>query len=120
MFISGGDMGKKGGRIDILPGTLDLMILKAVAGTPLHGFGIARWIEDVTGERLVIDEGALYPALHKLEKRGVLQSDWQMTENRRRARYYELTDAGREALGVETARWTDASWAVNQVLETDR
>lgn len=104
-------------RVDLVPGTLDMMVMKAVSTESLHGFGIARWIESVTGDRLSVEEGALYPALHRLEKRGWLTSEWRRTERGRRARYYRLTSEGRLELGALRRRWEDSTWAVRQVLE---
>ena len=104
-------------RVELVPGTLDMMVMKAVSAESLHGFGIARWIESVTGDRLTVEEGALYPALHRLEKRGSLASEWKRTERGRRARYYHLTDQGAEELDALRARWKGSAWAVQQVLE---
>lgn len=108
-----------GDRAELVPGTLDMLIMKAVSHEALHGFGIARWIESVTGDRLTVEEGALYPALHRLEKRSLLESDWQRTEHGRRARYYALTAAGRAELADRATRWHDSAEAVRQVLEAD-
>lgn len=102
--------------VDLLHGTLEMLALKALAAEPLHGFGVARWIESVTDERLSVEEGALYPALHRMEKRGWLESEWRMTENSRRARFYRLTDEGREELKTRIREWKGASWAVERVL----
>jgi transcriptional regulator len=106
-------------KVSLLQGTLDMLILKALAGDALHGFGVARWIEQVTGDRLTVDEGALYPALHRMERRGWLRSEWRVTENGRRAKYYRLTGAGRDELSSQVRRWEGSSWAVQQVLETE-
>ncbi len=103
-------------NVTLVPGTLDMLILKAVAGDAMHGFGVARWIERVTDQRLTIDEGALYPALHRLERRGWLDSDWQMTENNRRAKYYGLTKAGRSELTSQIDKWEGSTWAIQKVL----
>ncbi len=103
-------------NVTLVPGTLDMLILKAVAGEAMHGFGVARWIERVTDQRLTIDEGALYPALHRLERRGWLDSDWQMTENKRRAKYYGLTKAGRSELTSQIDKWEGSTWAIQKVL----
>ena len=108
-----------GERAELVPGTLDMLIMKAVSAEALHGFGIARWIESVTGDRLTVEEGALYPALHRLEKRSLLASEWQRTEHGRRARYYSLTAEGRAELGERTERWHDSARAVRQVLEAE-
>jgi transcriptional regulator len=103
-------------NVTLVPGTLDMLILKAVAGESMHGFGVARWIERVTDQRLTIDEGALYPALHRLERRGWLTSDWQMTENKRRAKYYGLTKVGRAELTSQIDKWDGSAWAIQKVL----
>lgn len=103
-------------KVELLQGTLDMLVLKALAGDALHGFGVARWIESVTGQRLSVDEGALYPALHRMEKRGWLEAAWRMTENRRRAKYYRLTEAGRRELTSQVKRWAGSAWAVEAVL----
>jgi len=107
-----------GGRVELVPGTLDMMVMQAVVAETRHGFGIARWIEDVTGDRLTVEEGAMYPALHRLEKRGLLASEWGRTERGRRARYYGLTEAGRSELEVLRRRWDESTWAVRQVLDS--
>jgi transcriptional regulator len=103
-------------KVELLQGTLDMLVLKALAGEALHGFGVARWIESVTGSRLTVDEGALYPALHRMEKRGWLQAEWRVTENKRRAKYYRLTDVGQEELSTQVERWSGSAWAVGAVL----
>lgn len=107
-----------GGRVELVPGTLDMMVMQAVVAEARHGFGIARWIEDVTGDRLTVEEGAMYPALHRLEKRGLLTSEWGRTERGRRARYYGLTEAGRAELDALRRRWDESTWAVRQVLDS--
>jgi transcriptional regulator len=104
-------------RVDLVPGTLDMMILSATGAEPMHGFGIARWIEGVTGERLTVEEGALYPALHRMEKRGWLTSEWRRTEHGRRARFYQPTPEGRAERERLVARWRGSASAVAQVLE---
>lgn len=104
-------------RVDLVPGTLDMMVLKAVLAEANHGFGIARWIEGVTGDRLTVEEGALYPALHRLEERGLLASEWRRTEHGRRARYYRVTDEGERELAELVERWEGSAWAVRAVLE---
>lgn len=106
-------------RAELVPGTLDMLAMKALSGESLHGFGIARWIEAVTGDRLTVEEGALYPALHRMEKRGALTSEWQRTERGRRARYYSLTDQGREELAELRDRWESSARAVRQVLDAE-
>lgn len=106
-------------RVELVPGTLDMLVMKAVGAEPRHGFGIARWIEAVTGERLTVEEGALYPALHRMERRGWLASEWRRTEHGRRARYYTLTPEGARELGRQIERWEGSAWAVRKVLETE-
>ncbi|MEZ4416801.1 MAG: PadR family transcriptional regulator [Gemmatimonadota bacterium] len=104
------------GRVELVPGTLEMLILKAVSVEARHGFGIARWIEHVTGDRLSVEEGALYPALHRMEKRGWLRSSWHRTDHGRRARIYRLTTEGRAELVRQTERWEGSTWAVRRVL----
>lgn len=106
-------------RVELLQGTLDMLALKALAGEPMHGFGVARWIEKVTGSRLVVEEGALYPALHRMEKRGWLSAEWRVTENKRRAKYYRLTPEGRTELTAQVRRWSGSAGAVEAVLEAE-
>jgi len=105
--------------VDLVPGTLDMLVMKAVAAEPQHGFGIARWIEEVTGDRLTVEEGALYPALHRMEKKGWLSSEWRRTEHGRRARFYALTPAGAAELRRQIERWEGSTWAVRKVLEAE-
>lgn len=102
--------------VEVIPGTVEMLMLKALSGAPMHGFGIARWIESVTGERLSVDEGALYPALHRMQKKGWLTSEWSRTENGRRAKYYTLTDAGHRELSAQKGRWRASALAIDQVL----
>lgn len=90
---------------EILPGTLDLLILKAVSLGPLHGYGVLLRIGQISGNALEIEQGALYPALYRLERQGLLAAEWGVSENNRRARYYQLTAAGRKRLREETAGW---------------
>lgn len=103
--------------VDLLPGTLDMMAMKAVSSQQLHGFGIARWIEGITGDRLSVEEGALYPALHRMETKGWLSSRWGKTDKGRRARFYKLTRAGRKELESRQAKWEGSAWAVQKILE---
>ncbi len=102
--------------VELLQGTLDLLILKTLSWGSTHGYGIARWIQRVTGDVLCVEEGSLYPALHRLEKRGWISSDWGLSENNRRAKYYELTPRGRQQLRTETSTWAVFSDAVGKVL----
>jgi transcriptional regulator len=94
------------GSLAVFQGTLELLVLRTLAArSPLHGFAILDWIRRTTDEELLVEDGALYPALRRMEKRGWLRSDWAISEKGRRARYYELTAAGRKALAKEGARW---------------
>jgi transcriptional regulator len=103
--------------VEILRGTLDLLILKAVNWGPTHGYGVARWIEQATRDVLQVEEGSLYPALHRLEARGWIAAHWGTSENNRRAKFYTLTPQGRAQLRVETATWTRFAGAVFAALE---
>ena len=103
--------------VDILRGTLDLLLLKGLSWGPSHGYGVARWIEQATDDVLRVEEGSLYPALHRLELRGWIESEWGASENNRRAKYYRLTPAGRAQLRVETTTWTRFARAVFAALE---
>jgi PadR family transcriptional regulator len=104
-------------RTTLLQGTLDLLILKAVATGKLHGLGVSRRIEQMTGGTFVVQPGSLFPALHRLEEAGWLTSMWQPSENNRRAKYYMLTRAGRKQLGQETAQWNRIALAIARALE---
>ncbi len=103
---------------DLLQGTLDLLILKALAKGSLHGYGVAEWIHDSSQDVLRVEEGALYPALHRLELRGLLASEWGTSDNNRRAKFYALTATGRKRLAEETEYWRRMSGAVARVLQT--
>src|SRR3970040_1805625 len=92
-------------ELDLLRGTFDLLILKTLSFCPLHRLGVLRSIERTTGDRLQIEEGALYPALHRLEQRGWLDAEWGLTEKSRKAKFYRLTAAGRKGLAAQTAQW---------------
>jgi len=109
-----------GADLDLLRGTLDLLVLRALAADPQHGFGVARWIRQVTHDDIRIEDAALYTSLHRLEQRGAVKSEWATTPNNRRAKYYALTPAGRRALTQESARWTAYAAAVFRVLKTQR
>ena len=104
-------------RAALLQGTLDLLILKALAAGELHGLGVSRRIEQITGGTFVVQPGSLFPALHRLEEAGWLASDWQPSENNRRAKYYTLTKAGRRQLGEEQAAWNQVALAIARALE---
>ncbi len=105
-----------GDKVEIIKGTLDVLILKAVSWGPMHGYGVTRWIRETTNEALQIEEGALYPALHRMERRGWLGAEWGLSENNRRAKYYRLTALGRTQLGQETSSWELFAAAVGKVL----
>jgi PadR family transcriptional regulator len=106
--------------VDLLQGTLAALILKALSWGPLHGYGIARWIEAVTGDDLLVEEGSLYPALHRLQARGLVTSQWTISDTNRRIRSYSLTDAGRHQLRAELSRWEQFSAAVSRALQARR
>lgn len=103
--------------VEVLRGTLDLLILKAVSWGPSHGYGVARWIEQATNDVLQIEEGSLYPALHRLETRGWIDAAWGTSDNNRRAKFYTLTTQGRAQLREEAATWTRFAQAVFAALE---
>jgi transcriptional regulator len=104
-------------RTELLRGTLDMMVLKALSWGPLHGYAVARWIEDGTEQILQIEEGSLYPALHRMERRKWIEAEWGQSENNRRAKYYRLTEAGRRHLRAETAAWSRFAQAVSVLME---
>jgi PadR family transcriptional regulator PadR len=105
-------------RADLLPGTLDLLILKAVSLGPLHGYAVLLRIEQITGGALLVEQGALYPALARLEHRGLLETEWGTSDNNRRAKFYSLTTAGRKALKVERESWARLTTAMQAALDT--
>ena len=109
-------MSKTNPETTLLPGTLDLLILKAVSLGKLHGYGVLLRIEQISGGALQIQQGALYPALYRLEHQGLIKSEWGMSENNRRAKYYKLTAGGRSRLGVETASWNRLADAIALAL----
>lgn len=103
--------------VEILPGTLELLIMKAVGRVDsLHGFDVLRWLRETTDAALVVEEGSLYPALHRMERRGWLESDWGVSERGKRAKYYRLTDAGRRELERQERRWLRYVDVVDRVL----
>ena len=104
------------GNNDVLQGTLDLLVLKSLARGPMHGFGITVHIQRVSEEVLRVEEGSLYPALHRIEQAGWITSEWGTSENNRRARYYRLTAAGRKQLAKEEEGWDQLTRAVAKVL----
>jgi PadR family transcriptional regulator, regulatory protein PadR len=101
---------------DLVQGTLDLLILRSLALEPMHGWAIAQRIRQVSGDVLQVGQGALYPALHKLEQHGWITAEWDVSDNNRRAKYYTLTRAGRQALAEETAQWERLSAAISLVV----
>jgi transcriptional regulator len=103
--------------LDLMQGTLDVLVLKALSWEPMHGYGITTFLHRRTQGALEIEEGALYHALHRLDRRGLVQSEWGLSENNRKARYYELTPAGRAALRKETQRFARYARVVFTVLE---
>jgi transcriptional regulator len=102
--------------VDLLQGTLDVLVLKTLSWGPMHGYGIARWLQQVTDDVLRIEEGSLYPALHRLERKGWVASEWGLSQNNRRAKYYKLTTEGRKQLRAEASTWSVFSQAVSRVL----
>ena len=92
-------------RVDLFPGTLDVLVLKAVSLGPLHGYGVLLRLEQITGGALLVEQGALYPALFRLEQQGLLAGEWGVSDNNRRAKFYRLTPKGRRRLNAETADW---------------
>lgn len=103
---------------DVLRGSLELLVLKTLSLAPRHGWGIGQRIQQISQGELDVNQGSLYPALQRLEQKGLIVSDWQTTENNRRARYYEITAAGRRALGKETISWRRFAETVEVVLRT--
>ena len=107
-----------GKTADLLPGTLDMLILKAVSLKPLHGYGVLLRIQQISGDALQIPQGSLYPALYRLEHQDLIVAEWGQTENNRRAKYYTLTAAGRRRLREETAGWNRLASAIASALNT--
>jgi PadR family transcriptional regulator, regulatory protein PadR len=103
---------------DLLQGTLDMLILRAIALKPEHGWAIAQRIQQVSNNVLTIGQGSLYPALHRLEEQGLIRAEWGASENNRQAKYYELTRAGRKQLAEETENWARLAGAVGRILGT--
>jgi transcriptional regulator len=103
-------------KADLLQGTLDLLILKSLVSEPMHGFGIAARIKQKSQDMLQVEQGSLYPALYRLEVQGWIKSDWGVSENNRKAKFYSLTGAGKKQLQVETESWAKLSLAINYVL----
>ena len=104
-------------RSDIPQGTLDLLVLKTLSWGPAHGYTVARWIQQLTDDVLQVGEGSLYPALHRLEEQGWVESEWRRSENNRKAKFYRLTTAGRAQLRAESATWSRFATAIAKVLQ---
>ena len=104
-------------NLDLLQGTLDMLLLKALQLEPLHGYAIARRVQQLSAEVLKVEEGSLYPALHRIEERGWVESEWGTSENNRKAKFYRLTRKGRKQLENETAEWKRLSVAISRVME---
>ena len=104
--------------LGLLQGTLDLLVLKALIFGPRHGYAVARWVRETTDDDLRVEEGALYTALHRMEQRGWIEAEWGLSENNRKAKYYQLTPHGRRQLRARTAQWARYARAVFKVLET--
>jgi len=105
-------------KSDLLQGTLDLLILKTLVGGPMHGWGISLRIQQVSEEVLQVNQGSLYPALHRLEQQGLIAAEWGNSENNRQAKFYELTRTGKKQLTEETENWERLSAAVDRILQT--
>jgi PadR family transcriptional regulator PadR len=104
--------------VDLLQGSLDVLILKTLSWEPMHGFGIARWLRQLTDDALQVEEGSLYPALYRMENRGWIKAEWRITENNRRAKYYKLTAAGRRQFTHESSQWLRFAGVMTKVLRT--
>ena len=104
-------------ELEILRGTLDVILLRALAAGPMHGYGVSRWIRDRTDDQLAIEEGALYPALHRLERKGWVDSTWGASENNRKAKYYRITATGKRRLKAETESWQQYARLVARILQ---
>jgi PadR family transcriptional regulator PadR len=105
-------------KMEVIQGTLDMLILKAVSLGPLHGYGVLLRIEQISNEKLKIEQGSLYPALYRLEARGLIASEWGESDNNRRAKFYRLTAAGRRRLETETERWNEMAEVIAGILRT--
>ena len=105
-------------NVDLLQGTLDVLVLKTLSWGPRHGYGVARGLQQMTDDVLQIEEGSLYPALHRMERRGWIESEWGLSENNRRAKYYRLTRTGRRQLTEERDNWARMTDAVTRILQT--
>ncbi len=106
--------------IELLQGTLDLIVLKSLSWGPMHGFGLARWIQQTTEDLLRVEEGSLYPALYRMENRGWIKAQWALTENGRRAKYYRLTANGKRQLDAESESWARMTGAIGRIMTARR
>src|SRR5215470_19585586 len=105
-------------KIDLLQGTLDMLVLKTLSRGAMHGYAVARWIQQTTDDALQLEEGTLYPALYRMERKGWITSKWGQSENNRKARYYKLTSAGRKQLEAESRAWISLSEAISKIMQT--
>src|SRR5581483_4262269 len=105
-------------KVDLLQGTLDMLVLKTLSRESMNGYAIARWIQITTDDALQLEEGTLYPALYRMERKGWITSKWGLSENNRRARYYSLTSAGRKQLQTEAKAWNNVSMAIEKIMQT--
>lgn len=105
-------------KVDILQGTLDMLVLKALSRGTMHGFEVSKWIRQTTDEALLVEEGSLYPALYRMEKRGWIESEWGTSENNRKAKYYSLTETGRKQLQIESSGWERLTEAISKIMQT--
>jgi transcriptional regulator len=111
-------MGDNTGTGELIQGTLEMLVLKALARGPLHGYAVAEWIQQTSQQVLRVEEGALYPALHRLQLRGLLKAEWGASDNNRRAKFYQLTAEGKRRLNAESQRWARLSAAVAFVMQS--
>jgi transcriptional regulator len=118
LFLSKYEGSMSSPRLDLPQGTLDLLILKTLALSPMHGWAVSERLQQISRDALKIGQGSLYPALHRLERRGWIKASWGTSENNRRAKYYELTSAGRSQLAAETRTWRRLAALVGAVLDT--
>ena len=105
-------------KVDLLQGTLDMLVLKALSRGPLHGYAVARWIQQSSDDALQVEEGSLYPALYRMERRAWITSEEGLSENNRKARHYKLTRAGRKQLEAESSNWDRLAEAIAKVMQT--
>jgi transcriptional regulator len=105
-------------KLELLQGTLDMLVLKALSRGSMHGYYIARWIQQTSDDALQVEEGSLYPALYRMERKGWIRSEWGMSENNRKARYYKITKAGRKQLETEAYGWDRLTEAIAKIMQT--